>query len=107
MLDEFITYLGIDEPDDMICANAKRALSAADHMVYSAVGDNMTGDSRYKELVFIYAEDLYSNRGGSGKVSAATKQLTQRMELQLKLEHRQYFSDYGLAAILTGGVDFS
>lgn len=106
MLDEFIAYLGIDEPDDMILSNAKRALTAADYMVQSATGFEMTGDPRYKELTFIYAEDLYSNRGASGKVSTATKKLTEQMELQLKLEGRRCPTGNELSEILTGGVDF-
>lgn len=106
MLDEFITYLGIDEPDDMIRDNAKRALTAAEYMVQSATSYRMSADPRYKELIFIYAEDLYSNRGASSKVSAATKQVTQRMELQLKLEGRQHPGCGGLSEILTGGADF-
>ena len=45
-------------------------------------------DPRAKELVLIYTDDLYSQRGVSAKVSGATRNLVHSMELQLQMELR-------------------
>lgn len=87
---EALIYLGIDYPDDMVSANVTRALATAHKVLHGAVGADvdtyLPDDSRAKELVLIYLDDLYSQRGISAKVSGATRRLVHDMELQLRLE---------------------
>ena len=91
-IDEALKYLGIDYQDAVTTANVTRALATACETVRGAVGADvgalMPDDSRVKELVLIYLDDLYSNRGVSAKVSNATRLSVQTMELQLRLELR-------------------
>lgn len=87
-------YLGIDVvDDDLVNANVERCLRAAVKTLYGAVGDDLEdylpGDPRATELVLIYLEDLYSQRGIAAKVSGATRRLVFDMEQQLKMELRQ------------------
>lgn len=92
-IEEALIYLGIDYTDDVVTANVKRALATAVKTLCGSVGEDiekfMPDDSRVKELVLIYLDDLYSNRGVSAKVSGATRQLVSTIELQLRLELRQ------------------
>lgn len=87
---EALEYLGIDYADEVVERNVKRALATAVRTLQGAVGDDVAmllpDDPRAKELVLIYLDDLYSNRGLSAKVSGATRRLVQSMELQLRLE---------------------
>lgn len=91
--DEVLTYLGLDYVDDVIINNVERALATAARTLRGAVGFDveqlLPDDERVKELVLIYTDDLYSNRGVSAKVSAATRHMVQTMELQLKMELRK------------------
>lgn len=92
-IDEVMQYLGIDYPDEVVTANVARALATAGRTLRGAVGEDvwalLPDDERAKELVLIYADDLYTNRGVSAKVSNATRLSVQTMELQLKLELRR------------------
>lgn len=90
---DLLTYMGYDVTDDeVINKNADRALSTAIQLVHGGVGEDvetyLPGDSRVTELVLIYAEDLYSQRGLSAKVSNATRQLVRDTVLQLQMELR-------------------
>ena len=91
-IDEALQHLGIDYPDEVITANVARALKAADSTLRGAVGadvwDLMKDDGRAEELLLIYMDDLYSERGVSAKVSGATRRMVAAMELQLQLELR-------------------
>lgn len=92
-LDEALKYLGIDVTDDeLINANVNRCLATAEKLVHGAVGEDidtyLQGDPRTTELILIYAEDLYSQRGTAAKVSGATRRLVADMELQLRIELR-------------------
>lgn len=92
-LDEALLYLGIDiADDDMVNANVRRCLSTAEKTLHGAVGEEVSTylpeDPRVKELVLIYTDDLYSQRGIAAKVSNATRRLVFDMELQLRLELR-------------------
>lgn len=90
--EEALDYLGIDYADDVVKKNVTRAMAAAVKTLHGAVGADvqalMPDDGRVKELVLIYTDDLYTNRGVSAKVSSATRQLVHTMEWQLKLELR-------------------
>ena len=90
--EEVLDYLGIDEVDDVIVRNVNRAMATALKTLKGAVGYDvetlMPDDERVKELVLIYVDDLYSNRGLSAKVSGATRRLVHSMELQLQMELR-------------------
>ena len=89
-IEEALDYLGIDYADDMIRANVTRSLSAARQVLLGAVGEDvetfLPGDHRIAELILIYTDDLYSERGVKAKVSNATRNLVANMVLQLKLE---------------------
>lgn len=92
-IDEALQYLGIDYADDMVTANVTRALATAEKVLRGAVGEDvetyLPGDPRVAELVLIYLDDLYSDRGVSAKVTGATRRLVADMELQLRLELRR------------------
>ena len=107
-INSFLEYLGYDPPyDDLIVLNATRALNAAYSYAVGTVGSgySMGGDPMFTQLVFIYAEDLFSNRGVSGKVSGATRRMVQGMETQLKLDNRSMATS-PLNELLTGGEAF-
>lgn len=91
-VEEAIEYLGIDYPDKLITSNVERCLRAAVRTLHGAVGADvesfLPGDPRVQELVLIYTEDLYNNRGVSAKVSGSTRNLVASMELQLQMELR-------------------
>lgn len=92
-LEDARLYLGIDYPDDVTDKNVKRALATAKKVLHGAVGDDaenvLKDDDRIKELVLIYTDDLYSQRGVAAKVSGATRRLVADMELQLRMEYRK------------------
>lgn len=96
-LETALEYLGIDYADDVISANVRRALATAEQIMCGAIGDDvrtyLPGDPRIDELVLIYLDDIYSNRGTSAKVSGATRRLVESMELQLRMELRQAKGD--------------
>lgn len=89
-LSDALNYMGIDYADAMVNANVQRALDAAKRYLKGAVGEDieklLPDDERVKELVLMYTDDLYSERGVSAKVSGATRKLAADMELQLRLE---------------------
>lgn len=98
-MDDALAYLGIDYADDMIKKNVTRALATAVKVLHGAVGEDvdtlMPGDSRAAELVLIYMDDLYSEKGVSAKVSGATRRMVADMEMQLRLELRQLREEAG------------
>ena len=89
-IDEALLYKGIDYTDAVVEANANRALATARQTVLGAVGEDvdeyLPDDPRVNELILIYFDDLYSERGVSAKVSGATRRLVYDMEQQLRLE---------------------
>lgn len=92
-IDEALAYLGIDYADELVKTNVQRALQTAQKVLHGAVGDAaeevLPDDARIDSLVLIYTDDLYSERGVSAKVSAATRRIVADMELQLRLEYRR------------------
>jgi hypothetical protein len=97
--EDALAYMGIDYADDLIRKNVTRALATATQVLHGAVGEDvetlMPGDSRVRELVLIYTDDLYSERGVSAKVSGATRRLVADMVLQLQLELRALREEAG------------
>lgn len=91
-IEECLVYLGIDYADETVRKNVSRALATAVKVLHGAVGEDvddlMPGDPRAKELVLLYMDDLYSEKGVSAKVSGATRRMVADMELQLRLELR-------------------
>lgn len=91
-LEDALSYMGIDYPDAMINKNATRALNTAIQTLHGAVGEDieqlMPNDPRAHEIVLIFTDDLYSNRGVSAKVSGATRRMVADMILQLQMEIR-------------------
>lgn len=92
-IEQALEYMGIDYVDDMIRNNVTRAMATAARTLRGAVGDDvfdlLPGDERATELILIYTDDLYSERGVGAKVSANTRKLVHSMEWQLKLELRK------------------
>lgn len=92
-IEEAFAYMGIDYADEVVTANVNRALKTAEAYLHGSVGADvetyLPDDARVSELVLIYADDLYSERGVSAKVSNATRQLVANTELQLRLELRR------------------
>lgn len=92
-IDDALQHLGIDYPDEVITANVSRAMKAAESTLKGAVGADvwelLPDDGRPEQLLLIYMDDLYSERGVSAKVSGATRRMVAAMELQLQLELRQ------------------
>jgi len=89
-IDEVMDYLGIDYADEQVTRNVRSALNTAVQVLHGSIGADveqyLPDDPRVAELVKIYADDLYSDRGVSAKVSGATRQLVNTMEWQLRLE---------------------
>lgn len=88
---EAMDYLGLDFQDDtMVQANVARAVRTATQILYGAVGEDveqyLPDDPRTAELILIFTDDLYSDRGVSAKVSNATRRLVADMEMQLRFE---------------------
>lgn len=96
-INDLKNYCGIDYEDDMTTANLTWALETAVQTVKGAIGDDvdtvLPGDSRVSNLVLIYGDDLYSNRGilntENAKVSGATRRLVNDLETQLRMEYRR------------------
>lgn len=91
-IEECLVYLGIDYADEIVRKNVSRALATAVKVLHGAVGEDvetlLPDDLRAKELVLLYMDDLYSEKGVSAKVSGATRRMVADMELQLRLELR-------------------
>lgn len=91
-IEDALAYLGIDYQDPLVTKNVTRALATAVKVLHGAVGEDveqlLPGDSRASELVLIYMDDLYSEKGVSAKVSGATRRMVADMEMQLRLELR-------------------
>ena len=93
-IDDALTYLGVDYADDAVTANVQRALNTAQKTLKGAIGADwetyLPDDPRADQLVLIYLDDLYSDRGVvSSKTSSTTRRLVADMELQLRMELRQ------------------
>lgn len=99
-IEDALNYIGIDYTDAMVEANASRALKAARATVLGAVGKDvetyLPDDPRVNEMILIFFEDLYSQRGVSAKVSGATRRLVFDMEWQLKMELRKKREEAGV-----------
>jgi hypothetical protein len=91
-IEDALAYMGIDYPDDVIRRNATRALSTAIKTLHGAVGEDveqlLPNDERATEIVLMFTDDLYSQRGTSAKVTGATRQLVSDMIMQLQMELR-------------------
>lgn len=92
-VEDALIYLGIDYTDDVVTANVTRALASAVSLVHGSVGEDveeyLPSDPRVKELVLLYTDDLYTNRGLSYKQIGSQRRLIADMEWQLRLELRQ------------------
>lgn len=95
-IDDLKAYCGIDYADEMVERNLNRALTTAVQTVKSAIGEDvetvLPEDSRVTELVLIYGDDLYSNRGvmltENAKVSGTTRRLVNDIETQVRMAYR-------------------
>lgn len=103
-IEEALGYIGhdIEYMDDLVRTNAERALATARQTVLGGVGDDvetyLPDDPRVTELVLIYFDDLYSERGVAAKVSGAIRRSVADMELQLRLELAQEKAKAGVTA---------
>lgn len=98
-VDDCLAYLGIDYADELVRKNVTRALASAVKVLHGAVGEAveilLPNDPRAQELVLIYMDDLYSEKGVSAKVSGATRRMVADMEMQLRLELRTLREEAG------------
>jgi len=89
-IEDVLAYLGIDYADEDVTRNVKNAMATAKQVLLGSIGEDvetyLPNDPRVAELVKIYVDDLYSERGVSAKVSNATRQMVNTMEWQLRLE---------------------
>lgn len=89
-IEDVLAYLGIDYADETVTKNVQSAMNTAWQVLLGSIGADvekyLPGDPRVAELVKIYTDDLYSERGVSAKVSNATRMLVHTMEWQLRLE---------------------
>ena len=97
--EQALEYLGIDYADDVVKNNVNRALATATKILQGAVGDDvlslMPDDERVREMILIYTDDLYTNRGVSAKVSNAVRLSVASMELQVIMELRRLRKEAG------------
>ena len=88
--EDVLAYLGIDYADELVEKNVTKAMNAAWQTLLGSIGEDvekhLPNDPRVEELVKIYTDDLYSERGVSAKVSNATRNMVSTMEWQLRLE---------------------
>jgi hypothetical protein len=100
-IEEALAYMGYDQSDAMVLTNVQRAMATARAVMLGAVGADveqyLPDDPRVKELILIYTDDLYTERGVKAKVSGATRKLVADMVLQLKLELRRKKDEVGAA----------
>lgn len=91
-IEEVMDHLGIDYADEVVTRNVQRAMNTAWQVLLGSIGTDvekyLPNDPRVAELVKIYTDDLYSERGVSAKVSNATRMMVNTMEWQLRLELR-------------------
>lgn len=91
-IQDALYYLGIDETDDMIDYNVKRALATAIKRLHGAIGpdaeEHLLGDARLTELVLIYTREAYDADSLTDKARAALKHQKDDLEPQLRLELR-------------------
>lgn len=96
-IEDLKAYCGIDYADEMVEKNLTRALSTANATLKGAIGDDvqqlLPDYPVAHELVLIYGDDLYSNRGvfnsDNAKVSGATRRMTHDLEEQARMEYRK------------------
>lgn len=92
-IEDALVYLGIDYADEVIRKNVTRALATAVKTLHGAVGEDvetlMPNDPRAAELVLVFLDDLYSQRGVSAKVTGNTRRMVADMVLQLQMELRR------------------
>lgn len=92
-LNDAMTYLGIEPEyaDERITQNVSDALSAAIGLLRGGIGADadtvFAEDSRARQLVLIYTDDLYSERTLSAKANSAQRRLADSLELQLRMEY--------------------
>lgn len=95
-LSDALNYIGIDYPDNPINSNVQRHIRTAYKTLEGTIGENaveiLKDDPRIDELVLIYVDDLYYNRGSNLKISGATRNIVKNMELQLRLDYKKEIS---------------
>lgn len=89
-INDVLAHLGIDYADEVVTKNVQRAMKTAQQVLLGSIGEDvetyLPDDPRVTELIMIYVDDLYSERGVSAKVGNATRQMVNTMEWQLRLE---------------------
>ena len=91
-IQDALYYLGIDETDEMVTANVRRALNTATKRLHGAIGPDvleyLPEDARVFELVLIYLREAYDADNLTDKARAALNHLKADLEPQLRLELR-------------------
>ena len=86
-MEEIKDYLSIDFDDPATDRMLERMALTADAYLQGSLGsDYPSSDDRAKQIALIVIGDLYDNRGGSDKVSGATKKLVSDFSVQLRCE---------------------
>lgn len=99
-IEDALVHLGHDiDADDITRRKVAACLAAAERTMLGAVGDDvreiLPDDPRADELVRIYLDDLYDERGLSAKVSGAMRRQVQTLEQQLIAERRRALKGAG------------
>lgn len=83
-------YMGIDETDPQVTANALRAVTTANAYMKSAIGDDYNAEEpKAVELALMVAGDLYDTRGTQDKAAPNIRRLYMDLCDQLRLELRR------------------
>lgn len=87
--DEALSYLGIDNADEMILNNIGRTIYTADKFLEGSIGRNYPRDDpRAKEIALILIDELYSNRGytNTSVMTNNVRRLVDDLSMQLRAE---------------------
>lgn len=88
---ELANYLGFEiglaEADEMVAANVKNSIAAAEGWLVGALGQTFPReDSRVKQLALIVAADFYDNREFTAAASNSVRRLVDDLRMQVQLE---------------------
>lgn len=89
-------YMGIDEVDSQVAANALRAVTGANSYMAAAIGDDYDAeDPKAIEVALMVAGDLYDTRGTQDKSNTNIRRLYMDLCDQLRMERRRSKTEGG------------
>lgn len=87
---QLFEYMGIDETDSQVNANALRAVTTANAYMVAAIGEDYDAeDPKAVEIALMVAGDLYDTRGTQDKANANIRRLYMDLCDQLRMERRR------------------